>query len=169
MSVEDLQRGTDMRQKATDAVTTAQEPIAEATLGNNDDFFMDFGGDDNLTDPRGEQQQPPTYANAASKSASAKRPRNDGDGSPSAPQAKKSANEIDFMGKKIYKGSPKVVTKVQEGWLPSGGAFRPPPAQRPKPDDTSFEHEDQNVAIMLIFQAHCTWKNVNVEIKPNIF
>jgi hypothetical protein len=150
-------------------VTTAQEPIAEARPGDNDDFYMDLGGDDNLTDSKGERHQPPTHASAASKTASAKRQRNDGDGSPSAPQAKKSANETDFMGKTIFKGSPKVVLKPQEGWLHSGGVFRPPPAHKPKPDDTSFEHEDQNIAIVLILQAHYTWRNVNVEIPPNIF
>ena len=70
------------RQKVPDAVTTAQEPIGEARPGDNDGFYIDQEGDDNLTDSKGERQQPPTHASAASKTTSAKRQRNDGDGSP---------------------------------------------------------------------------------------
>ena len=63
----------------------------------------------------------------------------------------------------------KVVLAPIQGWLSSGGLFRPAPATKPKADDTSFEREDQNQAIMLIFKAHITWKVTNVEVSPNKF
>jgi hypothetical protein len=90
-------------------------------------------------------------------------------GPSSAPQAKKSANDTDYMGKKIYQGPMKVVLTPIQGWLSDGGLFRPAPATRPKADDTSFEREDQHQAIMLVFKAHITWKVISVEISPNKF
>ena len=104
---------------------------------------MDQDGDENLIDSAGGQQQPSTRAVAVDRTASSKRQRNDVGGSPSAPQAKKSANDADYKGKTMYKGSLKCSLAPIEGWLHDAGLFRPAPATQPKPDDTSFEREDQ--------------------------
>ena len=140
------------------SATTEPKHTVEVRTDTDDNYYEDRDGDENLNDQDGGQPQPATYAVAVEKSSS-KRPRNDGSSPSSAPQAKKSANDTtDYMGRKIYQGPMKVVLTPIQGWLSDGGLFRPAPATKPKADDTSFERDDQNQAIMLIFKAHITWK-----------
>ena len=173
LSHEEIQRGMKLRPQAHQnmlgPVTTEPKPIVDVRTDVDDTCYEDRGGDESLTDQDGGQLQPSSCSVAVDAKASSKRPRNDVDGPPSAPQAKKSASDTDYTGKRVYQGPMKVVLAPIQGWLSSGGLFRPSPATQPKADDTSFEREDQRQAIMLMYKAHIAWKVVNVETSPNKF
>jgi hypothetical protein len=184
LSHEEIERGRKLRlqfklnQPVLGPATTEPKGVVEVRNDPDDNYYEDRDGDENLNDQDGGQLQPSSCSVAVeakasslslSANSSSKRPRNDVGGPSSAPQAKKAANDADYMGEKIYQGPMKVVLTQIQGWLSDGGPFRPAPAIKPKADDTSFEREDQHQAIMLMYKAHITWKVINVETSPNKF